>query len=292
VPQREQGRIRIGELSRRIGISADRLRTWERRYELLRPERSEGGYRLYSEADERRVALMQEQLARGLSPAEAARVALVMDEMNHAPAGSGLDDLVAALGNALERYDNGAAQAALDAMFAQFSAETVIREALMPYLRRLGESWECGEIGVDQEHHASNVIAGRLLGLARGWDLGGGPRALLACPPDELHELGLISFGIALRARGWRITYLGADTPVESLAAAAAAIEPDAVVVSAVSALRFSPHVKALRVLTRHAPLFLAGAGASAELCRRAGAELLEGDPVTAAGVLERPVPS
>ena len=40
--------LRIGELSKRTGVSAELLRAWERRYELLRPTRSAGGLRLYS----------------------------------------------------------------------------------------------------------------------------------------------------------------------------------------------------------------------------------------------------
>src|SRR5690606_30111622 len=51
----EPGRLRIGELSRRLGISHHLLRAWERRYGLLRPQRSAGGFRLYSAADLRRV---------------------------------------------------------------------------------------------------------------------------------------------------------------------------------------------------------------------------------------------
>ena len=71
-------------------------------------------------------------------------------------------------------------------------------------------------------------LRGRLLGLARGWGRGTGPRALLACPPGERHDLGLIAFGLALRERGWRIDFLGGDTPAESIAGAARAIEPRA----------------------------------------------------------------
>src|SRR5690348_165013 len=71
--------FRIGELSRRTGVSAQLLRTWEHRYELLQPARSAGGYRLYTEADEQRVRHMQACLAQGLSAAEAARAALRAD---------------------------------------------------------------------------------------------------------------------------------------------------------------------------------------------------------------------
>ena len=42
------GVLRIGELSKRAGVSPELLRAWERRYGLLRPTRSGGGLRLYS----------------------------------------------------------------------------------------------------------------------------------------------------------------------------------------------------------------------------------------------------
>jgi DNA-binding transcriptional MerR regulator len=66
--------LRIGELSRRVGVSPELLRAWERRYGLLEPARTDGGLRLYSAADVRRVRTMQEHLQSGLSAAEAARL--------------------------------------------------------------------------------------------------------------------------------------------------------------------------------------------------------------------------
>ena len=71
--------LRIGELSLRLGVSDHVLRAWESRYGLLRPVRSAGGFRLYSEADALRVRRMQAHLARGLSAAEAARAVLGED---------------------------------------------------------------------------------------------------------------------------------------------------------------------------------------------------------------------
>src|SRR5919206_57996 len=68
--------LRIGELSKRSGVSPELLRAWERRYGLLRPTRSPGGLRLYSPADLERVRLMQRHLADGVAAAEAATLAL------------------------------------------------------------------------------------------------------------------------------------------------------------------------------------------------------------------------
>ncbi len=95
--------------------------------------------------------------------------------------------------------------------------ETLLREVVLPYLRELGARWERGEASIAQEHFATAVLRGRLLGMARGWGLGIGPMAVLACLPGEHHDLGLIAFGLALRARGWRIVYLGPDTPIETV---------------------------------------------------------------------------
>jgi DNA-binding transcriptional MerR regulator len=91
--------IRIGELSRRLGVSADRLRAWERRYALLRPIRTAGGFRLYSRADELRVRAMQRHLAAGLSAAEAAAAALAAagDGRRVAASRAALDACAAAL---------------------------------------------------------------------------------------------------------------------------------------------------------------------------------------------------
>src|SRR6185503_3937760 len=67
--------LRIGELSRRSGVSPELLRAWERRYGLLRPERSSGGLRLYGAADLERVQRMRRHLSAGLAAAEAAALA-------------------------------------------------------------------------------------------------------------------------------------------------------------------------------------------------------------------------
>src|SRR5690349_24132875 len=68
--------LRIGELSKRTGVSPELLRAWERRYGLLQPARSSGGLRLYSAADVERVQLMRRHLADGLAAAQAAALAL------------------------------------------------------------------------------------------------------------------------------------------------------------------------------------------------------------------------
>jgi MerR family transcriptional regulator, light-induced transcriptional regulator len=276
--------VRIGELSRRSGVSPELLRAWEQRYALLQPLRSDGGFRLYTPEDERRIAVMRSHLARGLSAAEAARLTL---EEERAPApraeSPALERDARELRDALDGLDEGTAQAALDRLLAGFSIETVLREVLLPYLRELGERWERGEVSVAQEHFASQLLRGRLLGLARGWDRGAGPRALLACMPGEHHDLGLIAFGLGLRERGWRILFLGPDTPLDTLGDTVAALQPAAVVLAATTPAPFESSRPALRRLARRMPLWAAGPGATAAAVGDTGARVLDVDPLSAA---------
>ena len=184
------------------------------------------------------------------------------------------------LWSALDSFDDAGAQAAFDRLVAALSFETIARVAILPYLHGLGERWQDGDASVAQEHFASAVLRGRLLGLARGWDRGVGPRAILACPPGERHDLGLVIFGLALRDRGWRVTFLGPDTPIETIAAAAEHLAPAAIVLCA---LTDAPLAEALAPIARLAEtqhVYVGGSGADAEFAGRTGAHLLTGDPV------------
>ena len=234
-PPEPAPRVRIGELSDRVGESPTLLRAWERRYGLLSPVRSAGGFRLYGAEDERRVRAMQGLLAAGVSARQAAEAVLstpageapAAPASDPKPAGDGIKERRSRLTQTLGQFDDVGANAVLDRLLADMGATTVISEVIVPYLVDLGERWADGTATIAEEHFATSLIRGRLLGLARGWDGGSGPRALLACPSGELHDLGLICFGIALRGHGWRITYLGADTPQSTLIEAAAQLTPN-----------------------------------------------------------------
>jgi MerR family transcriptional regulator, light-induced transcriptional regulator len=189
---------------------------------------------------------------------------------------------------ALARFDETSAQRTLERLFAAFTPTTVTRDVLLPYMHDVGEQWSAGLVSIAQEHFATNFFQARLLALARGWDRGLGPRALLACAPDEQHALGLIVFGIALHEFGWRITYLGADTPIATLSEVAEIIHPELTVMAATMPRRLPRYAKQLSSFTARWSLALGGPGVTTRLAKQAGAQHLAGNPVAAASTLSR----
>jgi DNA-binding transcriptional MerR regulator len=289
------GYVRIGELAKRTGVSPELLRAWEQRYGLLQPTRTAGGFRLYSAADEARVQHMQSLVSGGLAAAQAAR--LVLSDGEPAPravsgSATAMEDAAGALTASLDRLDEQAANTALDRLFSTYTVETVLQDVVIPYLHRLGERWAAGEVSVAQEHFASNLLRGRLLGLAQGWGQGRGPGAILACLPGEHHELGLLVFGVALRRRGWRITYLGTDSPIGPVADITPTLAPAVVVLLSMNPDNFLDHARQIEQLANQVPVMIAGPGATAEVARQTQTRVLAQDPVSAAETIDRDHPA
>jgi DNA-binding transcriptional MerR regulator/methylmalonyl-CoA mutase cobalamin-binding subunit len=280
----EQSRWRIKEFAGIVGVPEATLRAWERRYELLRPERTAGGFRLYSQADERRIRSMQAHMARGIAAAEAAGLALSESAVDVAPPQRPAA-LVDALLEAAEAFDATRFDVMLDAAFA-LGHVTAIRDVVLPVLGEIGQRWERAQITVGHEHFASHLVERRLLALASGWEAGRGPRALLACPSGERHTLGLVCFGLVLAERGWRISYLGADTPVGQILDVSGSMSPNAVILCALDSRHLTNSVAAIAELATRRHTILAGSGADASFAKLVGAHLAAGDPVTAAQAL------
>ncbi len=278
-------RLRIGELSKRVGESPELLRAWELRYALVEPERTSGGQRLYSARDEHRVKLMRRHIDAGATASEAARLAKLADD----PATDGgevsLEVFAASLEGSFDGLDEPAAQAALDTLLASVSLRQALQDVILPFLHRVGDRWESADMTVAEEHFASNIIGGRLRSLTRGWGDGVGPLAALACPPGELHDLGLVAFGLLLRERGWRIAYLGTDLPLHDLTILDE-LSPTIFVLAATSAQRFSESAEQIRKLTAHWRVGIAGTGASDATAHQLRAESLVGDLFSVAEAL------
>ena len=211
--------LNIAALARRTGVRPDTLRKWEHRYGVLQPERTGGGQRRYSERDVARVEWLKARLDEGYRIGEAASLlgAGAVGVAARTP-----EELQEQLYDAVRRNDAAALPLLVEQALSLLPVERALGDVFAPLLRRVGDGWESGELSVAQEHLASSAVRAhleRLLADARGAVRG---TAVLACAPGERHELGLLMLAVLLRADGWQVAYLGADTPVVDATALAA----------------------------------------------------------------------
>ena len=110
----------------------------------------------------------------------------------------------------------------------------VLDRIIAPGFEEIGLEWEKGEVGVDQEHAASHAITEALVRTASELHRKEPNKksALCACPEGELHELGLQGLAYSLECEGWKVYYLGGNTPVESISSLVRVERPELVCLS------------------------------------------------------------
>jgi methanogenic corrinoid protein MtbC1 len=218
----------IKQAALRSGLPIPTVRAWERRYGVVRPVRTSGGYRLYDDGDIERLSAMRRLVeVDGVRPSQAA------DEIRAAGAladGVGAEgspppaieaeasnERVAAFLDAARAMDVAAMERVLDESFAAERFEAATASVVYPALRGIGEAWAAGAIDVAIEHAASETIRRR---LARFYDATGdlGPpfEVIVGLAPGCHHEIGALGFAVAARRHGLSLLYLGANVPVAS----------------------------------------------------------------------------
>ena len=229
----------IGEAAARSGVSIPTLRAWERRYGVVHPVRTAGGYRLYDDEAIARLSAMRSLIAAGWRPGQAAARTLEMPPESTSAAphdGPSLEtgeDLAAAFVRAATAMDLPTLESILDEAFGRTTFERAAASVVSPAMRQVGQEWEAGRLDVAAEHAASHALLRRFSAL---YDASaqppGAPRLLVGLPPGARHEAGALAFAIGARRAGIPTLYLGADLPVASWLAAQRRTRAAAVVVA------------------------------------------------------------
>lgn len=220
-------------------ISPSTLRAWERRYNMCQPERSESGYRLYSDRDVAIIRWLKAQVDAGMSISQAVSwLQSLVDEAQSGgrttlpdPTGRAMEAVTAAapsrmdvqnfgalqtrLLDALLRYDEPGAEQALASAFALYSVEQVGEYVIVPSMVEIGERWHRGALSVTREHYATSYLLQRLAAILRAVPNGtsGGALVWIGCAPGEQHVMGAMLLSLYLRRAGFVVRYLGQDLP-------------------------------------------------------------------------------
>ncbi|MDQ2070214.1 MerR family transcriptional regulator [Natronospira bacteriovora] len=279
--------VPIRTVSQITGVNPVTLRAWERRYGLIRPKRTPKGHRLYSRDDIEMIHRVLTLLERGMSIGQV-RNALeneVIEDDTQGP-----DDNWEVYRKrmllAITRFDESGLEETYNEVLALYPVSLVTRQMIVPLLRDLGDRWENGEGSVAEEHffgcYLRNKLGARFHHRPKQVR---GARLLMACLPDEYHEIGLLLVALAASSRGFDIVLLGANMPLEELPQAVTQARADAIVLSG----SVKPSARTLQdrlpevVSAARVPVFVGGVGPAqvAEEIRAMGAIML-GDDVDA----------
>ena len=269
----------IAVVAERTGLSLDVLRAWERRYSAVTPSRSQGGQRLYSDADVERLRLIHAASSAGRSigqvaamstealsalAAEDASVRSAVPPQAHSLRAAETLDAAVAHTRALQ---SAALAGELRRAATSLGVASFVDQVAAPLMRRIGDEWHAGSLTIAQEHLATAVLRDLLVETMRGFSAPpGAERIVVATPAGERHEIGAAIVGASAAAEGFNVIYLGADLPAADIVAATRAAGARVVALSIVYAeerRRLLDEVRRIReALPPDIRLIIGGAGA------------------------------
>ena len=223
---RELFPIRILAEKTRVGTST--LRAWERRYGLLKPQRTPKGHRLYSGQDAVRVQKIIHLVEDGHSLSDVAKLLALDLGAGAAPVAPGAstqaaktlwDDYIASTVDAIRDFSVERIDAVYNEASSLYPLDMVTERLVQPVLDIVGQGWtEYAEKGVAEEHFYTSWLRHRLgARFHHAYTHAKGARIVCACLPGSYHEVGLMLFSLSALSRGYRVLYFGADLPLDQL---------------------------------------------------------------------------
>ena len=217
------------------GLTAHVIRAWEKRYNVLVPNRTDTNRRLYSEKDIEKLILLKRATESGHNIGSIAGYDLkalkdlLRDEIqqplprkDNQTTNTGALFFLNACLNSVKDFDAGSFEKILMKASMQLTQPVFIDFVVLPLLNQIGQFWRNGDIRIMHEHMASAVLKPFLSNLRNSYrPPENAPCLIVTTPLGQVHELGALVISIIAAAEGWQVVYLGPDLPAEEIAAAA-----------------------------------------------------------------------
>jgi len=224
----------ISQLQRYSGISVHSIRAWEKRYQALSPQRTEGNTRFYDGNQLRRLLNIASlvnspyKISELCSFPDAKLHELILQSFEHSDWPQ--DELfVSQMVSAAMNFDHALFEKVFSGALKHYGMETAYLRVIYPVLRRVGVMWSADSIAPAQEHFISNLVRIKLDSSIESLPVPrqSAPHWLLFLPENEFHEIGLQLAHYLIRQSGHRCTYMGSNLPPSSLQSAVNTVKPD-----------------------------------------------------------------
>lgn len=275
----------IRSVAQRTGLKPHLIRTWERRYRAIVPQRTPTNRRVYAESDIEKLQLLKQSVERGHSISQIARLSRkkLHELLRTTPAGrklaTGFDSRDAESVSpekcqrqallAIADLNPPKLEQVLASAVVNLSRTDVIHRVIMPLFTTIGDRWAAGQLRITCEHMATIVVRSFLWDMLRSVELAGNaPKIVLATPVGQWHELGLLAVAVEAAECGWRPIYFGPNLPAEEIAFAVERTGAQALalyIAHSLDAGRLPLELDKLhRYINGRIPIFVGGSGCEA----------------------------
>ena len=241
----------IKVVSQMTGLSVHVIRAWEKRYNVVEPDRTDTNRRLYSEEDIEKLRLLNDASHLGhnigslaslslselknLLAKEKSNIPEIKTELKSLGSANKVDEILKDCIESIINYDAKKLESILLNASAKLTQPVLIEEIILPLVYKIGDMWHGGEIRVANEHLASSVIRSFLFNLLESYPPNeSAPVLISATPRGQEHELGALIASVVAASSGWKVVYLGTSLPAEEIGAVVSYLNAKVVAISLV----------------------------------------------------------
>jgi DNA-binding transcriptional MerR regulator len=214
----------IKDLENLSGVKAHTLRIWEKRYNLLNPQRTDTNIRYYDIVDLQRllnVSLLYNNGYKISKIAALEKEQLLMAVREFVVRNENADYAIGAFKLAMINFDHSLFNQTYNQLSLKKSFTEIFLNVFVKFLDEVGMLWQTSTITPAHEHFISNLIKQKLhiqIEKAQGLEAVKKDQVfVLFLPLNEIHELGLMFIHMYLLLNGYSSIYLGQSVPVDSL---------------------------------------------------------------------------
>ena len=244
----EDGFFTIQQVADITGLSKQVIRKWEERYGIIKPERMENGYRIYSKKDVQTLIKTKSLSEQGHTLKQAAFLVQDMEEVPEIPIvqenpvhhDEQLNEYVLQLLEKGWHCDEIELNLILKQAYHHVGLERFITHIVAPFLKEVGKKWENHEWDEFQESVSSLVVRDFLVQIRRNHPYReNAPFVLGACLPNEQHEVPLHLILVQFMLEGWKTQLIGTSPAPGAIESLVRKLKPDVVLLSVTTAIPF-----------------------------------------------------
>ena len=238
----------INVISNACGVKPHTIRTWEKRYQVFTPERSEGGQRLYSENDLTKAKLIVALIEQGHTisslarhPLQELRSLLVVKNGEVSESDRMFTSLeTKKLEQHLVNFNIDQVASGMQYLRLSLGVKEFIFKIVLPVIHEIEKLALKGIYSVTQEHIISTIVRDQLGQINLANEGPNHDRFALATPEGNLHELPIMIAEIICNANRFSTNFLGASHPAECLSEAVNALKCKTIVMGVISSAQWN----------------------------------------------------